>query len=415
MTHAASPTLCTPPTKAKAAVDLATLAQLDSQLHAWAHLPQQLAVASSCDGPLTGVHFGVKDVLDVCGMPTLYGSQVTKHTPQQKDAQCVALLRQAGAIPVGKTVTAEFAHVTPGPTCNPHSHSHTPGGSSSGSAAAVAAGMVPLALGTQTGGSMIRPAAYCGVLGFKPSYGLVARDGMRVMCPSLDVIGWFADGIPLLRKAAQVLLPRDAATVPPQSAPRIAALLSHPGFTLHPDAHHVLEAALSDLQSHGYSVETAHAPASTQQLIDTHHVLVHYEMAHHLLAQPHLPIHGLSPALQATIAHGSTIPSSQHAQSLEWQSQERGAWQRYFGNADLVLTSSVTSAAPPGLLHTGESGFNKGWSVLGWPCLHLPTGWSKGGLPLGVLLVARPGWDHALLAWAEVLHPLLDRRAPPQI
>ena len=390
---------------------LTEIAQQDTQLRAWAYLAREPAFTPLAQGPLAGMNFGVKDVLDVAGMPTLCGSPLFVPVPQAQDAPCVARLRQAGASPIGKTVTAEFAHVTPGPTCNPHRHGHTPGGSSSGSAAAVAAGRVPFALGTQTGGSMIRPAAYCGVLGFKPTYGRVPREGMRVMCPSLDAIGWFAHNMSTARRVAQVLLSAAEAPLPPQASPRIAVLHEHPGFTLAPDARRVLDTAVSDLQHHGHALDKAETPAATQQLITTHSLLVHHEMAQQLQRLTPTQFRHLSPALQATVQRGLGISTGHYQDSLQWQAQERGAWRRYFGDADLVLTTGAISAAPQGLAHTGESGFNKGWSVLGWPCLHLPTGWSDNGLPLGVMLVARPGWDHALLAWAETLHPLMDRRA----
>ncbi|MDR3005895.1 MAG: amidase [Acidovorax sp.] len=390
---------------------LTEIALQDSQLRAWAYLAREPVFSPPAHGALAGLHFGVKDVLDVAGMPTLCGSPLPVPVPQARDAQCVARLRQAGATPIGKTVTAEFAHVTPGPTCNPHRYEHTPGGSSSGSAAAVAAGMVPFALGTQTGGSMIRPAAYCGVPGFKPSYGRVSREGMRVMCPSLDAIGWFARDMPMVRRVAQVLLSANDAAPAPKAMPRIAVLHEHPGFALAPDARRVLDTAAANLQRHGHGLDTAQPPATTQQLITTHSVLVRHEMALQLQHLTPSQRRHLSPALQTTVQQGQAIATELYQSSLQWQAQERSAWCRYFGDADLVLTTGAIGAAPQGLAHTGESGFNKGWSVLGWPCLHLPTGWSDNGLPLGVMLVARPGWDHALLAWAEALHPLMDRRA----
>src|SRR5690606_6578975 len=148
-------------------------------------------------GSLAGLQFGVKDVMDVRGMPTRHGAALENVPPARFDAACVAMLRAAGAIPIGQTVTAEFAVTAPGPTRNPWSLEHTPGGSSSGSAAAVAAGMVPFALGTQTGGSIIRPAAFNGVVGFKPSFGRVPRTGMQVLCDSLDTIGWFTRDVGL--------------------------------------------------------------------------------------------------------------------------------------------------------------------------------------------------------------------------
>jgi Asp-tRNA(Asn)/Glu-tRNA(Gln) amidotransferase A subunit family amidase len=410
VTYATLSPSCTPSLRPTPEQALTEIALQDTQLRAWAYLAREPVAAPPAQGALTGLHFGVKDVLDVAGMPTLCGSPLPVPMPQAQDAQCVARLRQAGAIPIGKTVTAEFAHVTPGPTCNPHRYEHTPGGSSSGSAAAVAAGMVAFALGTQTGGSMIRPAAYCGVPGFKPTYGRVSREGMRVMCPSLDAIGWFANDIPMVRRVAQVLLSAGDSTPPPKASPRIAVLHEHPGFVLAPDALRVLDTARTDLQRHGHHLDAAQEPATTPQLIDAHRVLVHHEMAQQLQQLTPAQFRHLSPALQATVQRGLAMDSALYHHTVQWQAQERSAWTRYFGDADLVLTTGATGAAPLGLSHTGESGFNKGWSVLGWPCLHLPTGWSDNGLPLGVMLVARPGWDHALLAWAETLHPLIDRR-----
>jgi Asp-tRNA(Asn)/Glu-tRNA(Gln) amidotransferase A subunit family amidase len=397
---------------------LKRLAAQDRALHAWVHLADEVgqigadpASDHACpDGRLRGMPFGVKDVIDVAGMPTRCGSPACPDELVSADADCVALLRAAGAIPIGKTATAEFAHVTPGPTRNPANLDHTPGGSSSGSAAAVAAGMVPFALGTQTGGSMIRPAAFCGVVGFKPTYGLLSRQGMRVMCPSLDVIGWHADTVQTAARVGAVLLPRDGTDAGRRAPARIGLLQAHPGDRLEPVAAAVLEQARADLISHGLAITPVAAPPLAASLLTAHRVLVAFEMARSLAklatASPAL----LSPALRETVRLGLSLSEADHAQARALQESARVSWQDCFGEVDLVLTTGALGPAPAGLGHTGQSGFNKAWSVLGWPCLHLPVTTDPSGLPLGVLLIARPGADHQLLAWAAGMHAVIDRR-----
>ncbi|MCD9121185.1 amidase [Cupriavidus sp. UGS-1] len=386
------------------------VADQDRALHAWVRLAGEAALrdAGSLSGPLQGMPFGVKDVLDVAGMPTRCGSPASPDDPAPADADCVARLRAAGAVPIGKTVTAEFAHVTPGPTRNPANADHTPGGSSSGSAAAVAAGMVPFALGTQTGGSMIRPAAFCGVVGFKPTYSVLSRRGMRVMCPSLDVIGWHADTVDTAARVGAVLLP--GADVDRRAALRFGFLPEPPGYRLEPAAANVLDHARRDLLERGHAMATVAPPASSARLLEAHGVLVAYEMARSLAAIATAADALLSPALHDTIRRGLSLSDADHAQARRLQESARNSWEHSFGDIDLVLTSSALGPAPAGLSHTGNSGFNKAWSVLGWPCLHLPVTVDAAGLPIGVLLVARPGADRQLLAWAGRLHAAIDRR-----
>ncbi len=394
------------------------VAEQDRALHAWVRLADDAALRGAAlrSGPLRGMPFGVKDVLDVAGMPTRCGSPASPDDPAPADADCVARLRAAGAVPIGKTVTAEFAHVTPGPTSNPANPGHTPGGSSSGSAAAVAAGMVPFALGTQTGGSMIRPAAFCGVVGFKPTYGLLSRRGMRVMCPSLDVIGWHADTVDTAGRVGAVLLPGGdakagaSADIGRHAALRIGFLPEPPGYRLEPAAANVLEQARRALLDRGHAVPAVAPPPSSARLLDAHGVLVAYEMARRLAPIATACGALLSPALRDTIGRGLSLSDADHAQARRLQESARDSWEHGFGDIDLVLTSSALGAAPAGLSHTGNSGFNKAWSVLGWPCLHLPVTVDAAGLPLGLLLVARPGADRQLLAWARGLHAAIDRR-----
>jgi Asp-tRNA(Asn)/Glu-tRNA(Gln) amidotransferase A subunit family amidase len=386
---------------------LTRVAHADQELDAWVCLDPAAHAAPS--GPLSGLSFGVKDVLDMAGLPTRCGSPATGDDPAATDAACVGVLRAAGAVPLGKTVTAEFAHVTPGPTRNPFHRGHTPGGSSSGSAAAVGAGMVPFALGTQTGGSMIRPAAYCGVVGFKPSHGAVARDGMRIMSPTLDTIGWHAIDVATAQRVARVLVAGHA--VQAMHPPRVRLVATQPGYAMSASASLALADAAAHLRAAGYDVAPGEPPAQAGLLLRAHGVIVDRELAHSLAALD--AVHGgqLSARLRATLRRGMAVSDDDYDAALAVVRARRAdTAPSDFAEAELILTAGALGAAPAGLAHTGESGFNKGWSVLGWPCLHLPTTKDAAGLPLGVMLVARPDADHALLQWARDLHPLIDRR-----
>lgn len=396
----------------------------DARIQAWVCLADEASVprAPAGQGALAGAAFGVKDVIDVGGMPTRSGSALEPPAPATWDASCVTQLRAAGAVPIGKTVTAEFAYVTPGPTRNPHNLAHTPGGSSSGSAAAVAAGMVDLALGTQTGGSMIRPAAFCGVVGFKPTFGRVHRLGMSVLCDSLDTIGWFSRTVEQSRQVASVLLPEsgvraggmraggERAGDAPDRSPRVALLPCGAIGELSAAARGALEDCVTRLREHGATVVSPELDADLETLLHIHAQTMHAELARGLLPILHSPRAGLlSPALRKAIERGLGISHTEYA-SLQ-RSRERLArdWRERFGEIDFIVTPSAPSEAPADMHSTGSSLFNRVWSLLGWPALHLPTGQADNGLPVGVQWVARPDEDHALLGWAQRLHPLIRR------
>jgi Asp-tRNA(Asn)/Glu-tRNA(Gln) amidotransferase A subunit family amidase len=398
---------------ARAALD--SIAHRDHELRAWAFVTSADSLTApppaALKGLLAGVPIGVKDIINVADMPTQCGSAACRDLPVQFDASSVSLLRAAGAVPIGKTVTAEFAFMTPGPTRNPVDPRHTPGGSSSGSAAAVAAGMVPVALGTQTGGSVIRPAAFCGVVGFKPSFGAVARDGMKMTCESLDVIGWYGASVADVAELGTVLLPAyRAASAKPLQALRIAFLAGNPGHVLEPDAEAALQRACQALVAQRIRVQPLAAFAPAAQLLEAHSVIMHYEFARSLLPVVSTQAHLLSRLLLDAVTKGLAVPASQYLEMKTVQAFQRLQWEANFGDADLILTSSALGPAPEGILSTGASAFNKGWSLLGWPCLHLPTAESGGRLPLGVQLVARPGADIDLLGWAQALHDIIDER-----
>lgn len=387
--------------------------QRDQGLSAWAWLPQApLQDMAPSQGPLHGMLFGVKDVIDVRGMPTRCGSALEElDVPRPFDAVVVAQLRQAGAVPIGKTVTAEYAYVTPGPTRNPWNAVHTPGGSSSGSAAAVAAGMVPFALGTQTGGSMVRPAAFNGVVGFKPSVGSVHRAGMTVLCETLDTIGWFTRDVALAGQVLDVLC-SDAgmarAAVP--AMPRIAVLPCRGLGALSAAADAALHLAAGQFQQHGCIVDWHHPDDEVATLQSVHGTVMAYELSRALLPVVQRQPHGLSQPLRETIRRGLSITAWQYQACMRVRADLQARWQDRFDGYDALLTPSAPGEAPAGLQSTGASTFNRIWSLLGWPCLHLPTAMSGNGLPVGVQLVGRLQGDADLLVLGLDWHARLDDR-----
>lgn len=388
-----------------------TIAEQDRDIRAWAHLaPDALTEGPPprVGGPLAGLRFGVKDVMDVRGMPTRHGAALKDAPVARFDAACVAMLRAAGAIPVGKTVTAEFAYMAPGPTRNPWRLAHTPGGSSSGSAAAVAAGMVPMCLGTQTGGSIIRPAAFNGVVGFKPSLGRVPRTGMLVSSDSLDTIGWFTRDVALCRQVAAIFM-GDAP--PAASSPlRVAVMPAPEAGTLDADARAVLDQAAADLAARGAQVTWQEAPALFRTALEVHECIMRYEVARGLLPVLQAEPEALRPVTRDCIRQGLAITAGEYDQALARQAQLRAEWLDRLAEFDVILTPSAPGTAPEGHASTGTSVFNRTWSLLGWPCIHLPLGEGQHGLPLGVQCIGKPGRDLDLLTQAERIHPWLDRR-----
>ncbi len=405
----------------------------DGVLKAWAFTIEPrdvdaLVGQAAAKGPLAGIPVGIKDVINVADMPTRSGSLACNDAPVQFDAASVGLLRAAGAIPIGKTVTAEFAFKSPGATRNPVNIDHTPGGSSSGSAAAVAAGMVPVALGTQTGGSMIRPAAFCGVIGYKPTFGSLHRDGLKITCDSLDTIGWYGRTVSDVATVGQVLLPQywavggepaekagaaqknaDQASLRDLKVTQLLAGWS--GRNLDVEADKALDVAATDLRNAGAAVEAIGGPVGVlHQMIEAHSVIMHYEFAQSLAPVVRVHPGKLSAVLVNAVIEGSKICPRQYLDMKSIQIEFRDKWTALFQDADIILTPSAPGPAPSGIEGTGSSIFNVIWSLLGWPCIHLPTSFAQNGLPLGVQLVAKPGADASLLSWADAIHRATDRR-----
>lgn len=352
-------------------------------------------------GPLAGIPIAVKDVIDVRGLPTAYGADEVFHIDAINDANCVALLKEAGAIIVGKAATAEFAFSTPSLARNPHNLAHTPGGSSSGSAAGVAAGMFPLALGTQTGGSVIRPAAFCGVYGFKPTFGLIGRAGVKPFAESFDTIGWYAHSIAELQYLLSILVP----TKPRQLNNNKAATL-RVGFCPTPfwsQASNAMRQCVEQLAAQ-LNADELQLPFDLAQVSHCHKQLMGIEMARALHSESIQHSSYFSEALQTLIKKGSACDYEVELQAINYLAKCRALMDQQFQDFDIILTPAAPDSAPSTVAHTGNSIFNRMWSALHVPCVSLPAGVGAQGLPLGVQLVGPRYGDWSLLEHSHAVY-----------
>lgn len=354
--------------------------------------------------PLFGVPVGVKDIIRADGFATRAGSQIPPADLAGPEAACVRALRAAGALILGKTVTTEFAFFEPGPTRNPHNLAHTPGGSSSGSAAAVAAGLAPLAVGTQTIGSVIRPAAFCGVVGYKPSYGRIDPDGILFFARSVDHIGLFTQDVAGMALAARALC-QDWGQVETSEKPVLGV----------PDGAYLAQAAeegrtafaaqIARLESAGYAVVRAPLFPDIAALNRRHRRLIAYEFAQeHAVLFPHYESL-YRPRTAALIREGQGVDPAEAEDIREGRAEMRAEVEqsRAGYGIDLWICPAATGPAPAGLDATGDPIMNLPWTYLGLPALTLPAGRAGNGLPLGLQIVA--GWmqDERLLGWGEGL------------
>ena len=386
-------------------------ARAGAEIKAWHWLdPEQaLAQARAVDragrkGRLAGVPVGVKDVIDTVDMPTEHGSPIYRGNRPFADAACVALIRAACGVILGKTVTTEFANRYPGPTVHPHNAEHTPGGSSSGSAAAVADFQVPLALGTQTGGSTIRPAAFCGVIGYKPSFGEFSRVGVKMQCHNLDTLGIICRSLEDVALLRGVLLAQEPHRVDRASAvPRIGFCRTPAWERADGDTHALLEHTAAVLASAGATVrDVTLTPAN---ILDQHRRIFAFEAARNYAHEYEMHGDKLSEALRdGLLAQGRTLPVAAYIEAIETAEAFRRYLDDVFADVDVLLTPSAPGEAPKGLASTGEPNFNSIWTLAWTPCLTLPAGSGRSGLPLGIQLVGPRFRDEALLdaaAWAE--------------
>jgi Asp-tRNA(Asn)/Glu-tRNA(Gln) amidotransferase A subunit family amidase len=394
------------------------IAQVDGNVQAWTFIDPErvLQQARAADryqasgvplGPLHGVPVGVKDIIDTADMPTENGTVLHAGRRPAKDATVVARLRAAGAVIMGKTVTTELATYFPGKTRNPHDAEHTPGGSSSGSAAAVAAGMVPLAVGTQTNGSVIRPAAFCGVVGFKPSYGLINRDGILRQSPALDQVGVFArtpeDAALLAENLCDAAaLPRwlEGAGAASQRLPRLAFVKTSIWNRTAFDAREALSGLASRL---GGAVIEVEMPEAAAGACEWQRIVMEAEIAANYDAEWKQGKDRLSDSLRNQIERGRAVTAVDYQHALERITAVNSAFESLYANCDVILTPAVPGTAPRGLDSTGDPAFCTLWTFCGMPALTLPLLRGTNGLPLGVQLVAPRYCDAQLLRAARWL------------
>jgi Asp-tRNA(Asn)/Glu-tRNA(Gln) amidotransferase A subunit family amidase len=382
----------------------------EPMVRAWAHIAaaEALEAARSArrDTVMKGIPFGIKDILDTAEMPTGYGSPIYTGCRPSFTASAATLPRAAGGVLLGKTVTTEFANRHPGPTGNPHNLGHTPGGSSSGSAAAVADFMVPLAIGTQTGGSVIRPAAYCGVVGFKPSFNMFAPAGMHPNTETLDTIGIMARSVADigLFRAAMMAIPYEPPSLP-GSAPRLALCRTPHWDKAQPEGKSVLEEAANRLRAAGAEVVESELPNSCTHVSDIQNRHSYFEAPRNHSPERYRHEGQLSLALrEGRIAGGKKLTLDEFRAAWREADTMRAAANQWAGGFDAILTLPAPGRAPKTLASTGDAIFNGLWTLLHMPCLTIPAGAGPDGLPVGVQLVGKRHADARLLdigLWVE--------------
>jgi amidase len=393
------------------------IAKREPEVQAWVYFDPETALAQAravdkqgSDQLLAGIAVGVKDVIDTADMPTQYNSRIYGGYRPRTDASCVALVRRAGGIILGKTVTTEFASRMPGPTRNPHNFEHTPGGSSSGSGAAVADFMVPLAFGTQTGGSNIRPAAYCGIVGYKPSFGTINCEGMKHYAESLDtigVIGRTVEDCALLAHAVSArTLPDFAAKLPRD--PRIGFCRTTRWNEASPATRALLDDTAAALAKRGANVREFAMPQDFDRLYDTQRVIAEFEMARALAWEYDNYPDLLSEHLRTSLPKAFGIPRDTYTEAMQHARSCRARFSDMFAAFDVLLTPSAPDEAPRGIERTGDSLFNRNWTLLGLPCVTLPAGRGPKGLPLGVQIVGAYDDDARLLECAHWVRSVLS-------
>ena len=414
------------------AVELVTacldrIAEVEPGVQAWTFLDGEHALnqAAALDeqralgrpiGPLHGVPVGIKDIFDTGDMPTEFGSPLWAGRTPRSDAAAVSSLRVAGAVIMGKTVTTEYAYFHPGKTRNPHDKERTPGGSSSGSAAAVAAFMVPGAIGSQTNGSTIRPAAYCGVVGYKPTHGLIPRSGALLLSRALDHVGIFARSVEDAALLAEVMAGVDAedpdtrpiarpplaatAASPPPLPPRFAFVRSVAWDRAEPVTHEAFGELVEALGEGAVDVDIGE---SFGRALDFQKVVMEVEMAHNFHRDYETGADKLSAQLRGLIERGRKYTAVEYTAALAGSARLNASLDSVFDEYDAILTPAAPGPAPRGLEATGDPVFCTTWTYLGTPAVSLPLLRDEAGLPMGVQLVGRRGNDARLLRTARWL------------
>ena len=401
---------------------------VEADVEAWTFLDPELALAQAraADavraqgrplGPLHGVPVGIKDIIDTFDMPTQCGTPLLEGRQPREDADIVTRLRAAGAVILGKTVTTELAVFHPGKTRNPHNPAHTPGGSSSGSAAAVAAEMVPLAFGTQTNGSMIRPASFCGVVGYKPTHGLLPRSGVLMQSPPLDQLGVYARTVEDVALAAAPLVgyhagdphTRPRATPPllatareaPPMEPRLAFVKSPVWDRAEPGTQEAFAELVDFLGPQTVTEEPL--GSAFDDIVELHRVIMEADLARNFAAYYERGRDRLSEVLCTMIERGQKVSAVEYNNAVAWRDRLHDALEELFVEYDAILTPATAGPAPEGLGSTGSPIFCTLWTFLGTPAVSLPLLQAGNGLPLGVQLVSARHDDNRLLRNARWL------------
>jgi Asp-tRNA(Asn)/Glu-tRNA(Gln) amidotransferase A subunit family amidase len=362
-------------------------------------------------GALKGIAVGVKDIIDTCDLPTEMGSPIYQEWRPRADASVVMMLKKAGATIVGKTTTTAFAASDPTATLNPRNHDHTPGGSSSGSAAAVAAGMIPLALGTQTGGSVIRPASYCGVAAIKPSYRLLPTIGVKCFSWTLDTVGLFAAGVEDLARGLSAMTDRpELASEAMPTGLRIGVATQDFAGAPEGESAEALRIASQAAGRAGADVRKLALPDIVAEAWRIHPIVQFFE-AHQALAWEYRANNAaMPPLLRARLDESAGISPAAYDEACRIAAGARAALAETFAQVDILLTFSAPGAAPKGLASTGNTRFNRLWTLMGVPCVNVPAHVADGGLPVGVQVIAPLGADAKALAAARFVEAALARR-----
>lgn len=388
------------------------IGEVEADVRAWVHLDEQQALATAAcldaepvQGLLHGIPLGVKDIIDVAGMPTECGSSTRAGCTPTVDAWFVSQLKRAGAIAIGKSVTTEFAYFAPGPTRNPHNLMHTPGGSSSGSAAAVSAGMVPLALGSQTAASLTRPAAFCGIAGYVYPAASLPTTGIAGLSPTLDSLGLITASVQDLAVARAALagstrFPVLADVV----APRLLIWDGAEMGAMSPAMLAGLEAAVETAVRSGASVTRLPWDKQAARLIEAHVTVMAFDSARELATEAEHP-ELLSEPLAALLSQGQNTSLTARNAAVDYACTQRLELFELLEGYDAVLAPAAAGSAPLGLASTGSPAFSRAWQMLGLPVVTIPGLRDDGGMPLGLQLIGRPAGQERLLElawWLEV-------------
>jgi Asp-tRNA(Asn)/Glu-tRNA(Gln) amidotransferase A subunit family amidase len=382
------------------------IAAQEGQIGAFVCHTDKVRAASA--GPLRGIAVGIKDIMDTADFPTEMGSIIYKGYRSRGDAAVVMALKAAGASIIGKTTTTAFASSDPTATLNPRNTAHTPGGSSAGSAAAVGAGMIPLALGTQTGGSVIRPASFCGCAAIKPSYRLLPTVGVKCYSWTLDTVGLFAAGVRDVAHGLAAITGRDEflpqASVP---TPRIGVVTQEFAGAPEAEGAEALQIAAKAAERVGASVRALAVPAVVADAWSAHSIVQEFE-AHQALAWEYRENYpALAPQLRGRLDESKGLTPAAYDAAMRITREARRALTGVFEEVDVLLAISAPGAAPKGLGSTGDARYNRLWTLMGTPCVNIPAYIADGGLPVGVQIIARYGEDAKALAAARFVEEAL--------